>query len=299
MLLNEAVQKFINNLVMTNKSPETIIGYTKELSYFTKFWEDKYNYPPQLEEVMETHIEEYLQFKRDKKLATASIARALNILKSFYKFLCKKRICDTNEAYYLDPIKVVRSKRVFLTCEEFAKVLENTDSELMKSIFITLFNAGLRISELIYLKLDDVDLVNDMLHVFGKGRKYRDLPINTVLHNDLVQYASNRKSDSNNFFATERTGKVSSQYVNACLKEAVKKAGISKKISCHSQRHSFASIILINGGSVQDLRDLLGHESIKTTSIYLHSISENLRRTVNLLNKDTRKDKDIEEDKDE
>lgn len=283
MLFTQAVEKFINNLKITNKSQETITGYSKELKYFIIFWEDKYNYPPQLEDIDDSHIDEYLQYKKDKNMASSSIDRALHIISSFYKFLCKKRICSTNPAFYVDSIKVVKSRREFLTCEEFQKLLENTNSELMKVIFFTLYNSGLRISELINLKIEDVDLENKIIHVLGKGSKFRDIPINDKLYNVLTKYLKTRKSNSNYFFVTNRTGKISAQYINRCLGEAVDKAEINKHITCHSIRHSFSSNLLEHGATIEEVRELLGHANIRTTSIYLHSIPGNLRTAVNLL----------------
>ncbi|MEF2115224.1 MULTISPECIES: tyrosine-type recombinase/integrase [Clostridium] len=138
-------------------------------------------------------------------------------------------------------------------------------------------------SELTNLKMEDVDLKDKVIHVIGKGQKYRKIPISNKLYTILIEYLDNRKSSSNYFFVTRVTAKVSNQYINLCLKEAVKKAEINKDISCHSLRHSFASNLLLKGATIQDVRELMGHADVKTTSIYLHSIAENLRSSVNLL----------------
>ncbi|WP_446898496.1 site-specific integrase [Clostridium sp. LBM24168] len=90
MLFSEAAEKFLESLDIYNKSQETIIGYEKELRYFVTFWKGKHNHSPELDDVTDLDIEEYLKYKKDKNLATSSISRALNILRSFYKFLCKK-----------------------------------------------------------------------------------------------------------------------------------------------------------------------------------------------------------------
>ncbi|MBU3101788.1 tyrosine-type recombinase/integrase [Clostridium sp. DSM 17811] len=152
-----------------------------------------------------------------------------------------------------------------------------------ETIFSTFYNIGLRISELTNLKMEDVDLKDKVIHVIGKGQKYRKIPISNKLYTILIEYLDNRKSSSNYFFVTRVTAKVSNQYINLCLKEAVKKAEINKDISCHSLRHSFASNLLLKGATIQDVRELMGHADVKTTSIYLHSIAENLRSSVNLL----------------
>lgn len=283
MLFSEAVEKFLKNLDMCNKSNETITGYKKELGYFMKFWEEKYNYPPELDDVTDLHIEEYLQYKKGRKMATSSIARALNILRSFYKFLCKKRLYTINAAYYVDSVKVTKKPRQFLTEEEFKKVLESTDNKLMRCIFYVIFHSGLRISELTNLKLEDVDLDNKVMHILGKGEKYRDIPISDKLYSVLIEYLNNREVEGDYFFATKKTGSVSNQYINRCLKDAVKKAGIKKEISCHSLRHSFGSNLLAKGANIQDVRELLGHSDIKVTSVYLHSIPQSLKKSVNLL----------------
>lgn len=283
MLFTEAIEKFINNLEITNKSNQTIIGYRKELKYFVGFWEEKYNYPPEIEDISEEQIEEYLKYKRDKGMATTTVARALHILSSFYKFLCKRKMCSVNPTNFVDSIRVTRNRREFLTKEEFETLIENTENELMKYIFVTLFNSGLRVSELTNLKIEDVNLDNRLIYVIGKGNKYREIPINNNLYVIFKEYLNTKESKSNYFFATKKTGRVSSQYINLCLSESLEKSGINKKISCHCLRHSFATNLLSSGANIQDVRDLLGHADIKTTSIYLHSISENLRNAVNLL----------------
>ncbi|MBU3101787.1 MULTISPECIES: tyrosine-type recombinase/integrase [Clostridium] len=136
MFFSNAVEKFIANFQITNRSPQTVIGYRKELTYFMRFWDGKNNYPPELDEVTDSDIDEYLQYKTNKKLATATIARALNILNSFYNFLCKKRFCNINPAFYVDSIKVIKARRQFLTEIEFEKVLDNTVKVLMKQYFL-------------------------------------------------------------------------------------------------------------------------------------------------------------------
>jgi integrase/recombinase XerD len=246
MLFTEATEKFLQNLYVSNKSQETIKGYRRELKYFKIFCEDKYSCSLQLEDVTDMHIKGYLQYKRDKNMASSSIARSLHILSSFYKFLCRKKLCSINPTLYVDSIKVNKTKREILTKQEFEKVLNNTNKALMRYIFITMYTSGLRVSELINLKLENVDFQSRLIHVFGIGTQLRDVPINNNLYNVLIKYLKVREGCSNYFFNTKRTGRVSAQYINRCLQEAVQKSKINKHISCQSLRQSFAANLFVN-----------------------------------------------------
>ena len=140
-------------------------------------------------------------------------------------------------------------------------------------------------SEIINLKLEDVDLKSKVLHIIeGKGKKDRDVPINDKLHRILSHYLEHiRESDSDRFFAVLKTGKVSSGYINHCIHDAVNKLGWEKDISAHGLRHSFSTNLLEKGASVVSIQKLLGHASLAVTTRYLHQNTSKLSEAVNLL----------------
>ena len=180
-----------------------------------------------------------------------------------------------------------KKEREYLTMEEMARLLACIDHPVILAVCSTILYAGLRISEVCNLKKADVDLQNMELFVhLGKGKKDRILPISEELGEILLEYkAGSSYNQSEYFFATAHSkGHISHQYVNACIGKYVKKAGIQKHISAHNLRHSYASALATNGCSVVAIQKLLGHSSLKTTSIYTHTSKQELVDSVNSLN---------------
>ncbi len=148
-----------------------------------------------------------------------------------------------------------------------------------------MFYAGLRINECVNLKLDDVDFNNEEIKVIeGKGNKDRTVPMNDTLIELLEEYLDNGRIEAGtDRFLSSKSGKICAQLVNREIRKAVKSAGIQKKVSCHVLRHSFASNMLDRGANILQVQKLLGHESIETTSIYLHTTFEELQEAVDVL----------------
>ena len=159
------------------------------------------------------------------------------------------------------------------------------EQPVIKTVVHAMFYTGGRISEMIHLTLEDVDLEGRVLHIIdGKGGKDRDVPINDKLHQILTHYLGHiRDAHSNRFFALTRTGKVSASYINHWIHTAVEELGWDKDISAHVLRHSFGSNLLEKGASVVSIQKLLGHSSLRVTSRYLHQDTDKLTEAVNLL----------------
>jgi len=287
MLLYDAIEKYKQYLITMDKSNETIKGYMSDLSSFQSFIEEKYNCPLYLEEIQTTDIEDYLyDLKKIKKLQPASRSRNLYTLRSFWKYCTNKGLCDRNIAILLEPIKTQKKERVYLSMEEAAELIDAVSHPLVKVIVETLFYSGMRINECLNLRLKDVDLERKVIHVInGKGKKDRNIPINKNLYSILKNYINNIRPniDSNYFFATKKSGHISSTYVNRILQDTAKELNWTKKITAHILRHSFASNLIRNGVNIVHVQKLLGHSNLKVTSIYTHASMDDLNQAINVL----------------
>jgi integrase/recombinase XerD len=284
MLLNQTIKGFSKHMEFIDRSKETIRGYALELNSFSNFVTVKHNGPVYVEDIGLQDLEDYLLHEKERGIASASRSRSLYIIKSFYNYCCKKDICSRNLASFLEPVKIKQKERAFITEQEFNDLVKAIDHPVIRTVVQTMFYTGGRMSEMINLKLEEVDLKNKVLHIIeGKGKKDRDVPINKKLHCILSHYLTHiRESESGRFFAIESTGKVSSSYINRFIHEAADKLGWDKDISAHV-RHSFGTNLLEKGASVVSIQKLLGHANLTVTSRYLHQDINKLNAAVNLL----------------
>ncbi|AKA70850.1 tyrosine-type recombinase/integrase [Clostridium scatologenes] len=286
MLLNNGTKKFIYHLTITNKSKETIKSYTSDLTAFEHFLESKYNCAVYINEVKNADIDDYLYQLKLKKLSSASRSRQLYTLRSFWNYLYKNNLCDLNIAMSIEPIKIQRKERTFLSMEEARTLIDSIEHPIVKTVAQTLFYTGLRISECLNLKVEDVDIKNKIIHVLnGKGSKNRNIPINIHLLSILQSYVETYDCSTKNnyFFATEKSGSLSAAYVNRILNDTAKNLGWEKHISAHILRHSFASNLIKNGVNLVYVQKLLGHSNLKVTSIYTHANFDDLNKCINVL----------------
>ncbi|MGY0372860.1 site-specific tyrosine recombinase/integron integrase [Clostridium sp. JNZ J1-5] len=286
MLLDEAIEKFKRYLIMTDKSKETVRSYGVDLANFQQFLEEKYNCPLYLDEVQVDDIEDYLYFLKRKNLQTASRSRNLYTLRSFWNYGYKNKMCKWNLAMAVEPIKIQKKERTYLSPEEVKELIEEIDHPLIKLVVETLYYTGLRINECLNLKIENIDLDTKVLHVIGgKGNKNRDIPINQNLLPLFQSYLNNYRLEisSEYFFATKKSGKLSAPYVNTVLRDTVKRLGWKKHVTAHILRHSFASNLIKNGVNIVYVQKLLGHSNLKVTSIYTHANMEELDKSINVL----------------
>lgn len=287
MLVNQAIIDFVKYMKLIDRSKATIRGYELELVDFNNFIMGKHNGPVYMEDLKLQDLEDYLYFQKERGIASSSRSRSLYILRSFYNYCCKKDICRKNLASLLEPVKVYQKEKDFITEEEFEELVKAIKHPVIRTAIQTIFYTGGRISETINLKLEDVDLKNNIVHIIeGKGKKDRDVPINHKLHSILTNYLDNIREtevELGMFFATKKTGKLSATYINESIYEAVDKLGWEKQISAHILRHSFGTNLLNKGASVVSIQKLLGHANLRATSRYLHHNMEQLSEAVNLL----------------
>lgn len=274
-------------LLSLQRSDETIRGYLVDIMQLERFLSAKYNCPTYIEDLTEDDILEYLKMLREEKgYKPASINRHLNSIRTLCKFAYRKDWIDTNPTRNIDQVRFQRQERTFLTAEELDVFIDSIEHPLAQLAARIMSFTGLRVTECTSLRLEDVDLDNLVIHVInGKGGKDRDVPISAALVPYLVDYLENWRPNvsSNKFLATEKTGSITHQTINKAFHQTTYKLGWEKKVTCHILRHTFASKLVANDVHVSKISKLLGHADVRTTSIYMHSSTEELQEAVNLL----------------
>ncbi|MCO1603185.1 tyrosine-type recombinase/integrase [Desulfosporosinus nitroreducens] len=282
--MREVITLFKKHLIINERSPETLRAYMIELENFAQYNETQYNGPVYLEEVTVRDIEEYLHELKVRGSHASRRSRMVYILRSFYNFATRQELVNNNVAARVDSVKVQQLERTFLSDEEFQELVSVITNDLIKVLIYTLFMTGLRIKEALDLTLQDVDFTANVIRVkHGKGNKSRVIPIGDKLLPILRNYVdkSRPNCESSNFFATKVSGQLSASMANKTLKQTVSQLGWNKKVTCHVLRHSFASHLVRNNVNIVRVQKLLGHASLKTTSIYTHATMDELAEAVN------------------
>lgn len=234
----------------------------------------------------------FFEFLSEIGISDISQARITSGLKGFFKFLLfDKRIEDDPTALVESP-KLTRKLPEVLTVEEIDRIisvidLSKNEGQRNKAIIETLYSCGLRVSELINLKISCLYFPEGFIKVKGKGKKERLIPISNKAINEINMYLTSMrnhlspdKTDVDSLFLNRRSKKMTRVMIFTIVKELAEKAGISKHVSPHTFRHSFATHLLEGGADLRAIQDMLGHESILTTEIYTHIDKEQLRQTV-------------------
>lgn len=286
MLFGKGIEMFTENCRARELSSTTIEKYTYCLKKLDLFLSEVHNRPVYIDEVKADDIEQFLFQRYNPKEYSSSARQNVNTaFRSMYSFLERKKLCE-NTGKLIKREKVETDERETISEMEFRKIIQQIKSATVKAVLYILYFAGLRINEALSLKIYDVDLEKDVLHIkYTKNKEDRTVPINSRLKRILQDYLSNGRIDcrTDNFFSTYPKGQICAQEINKQLRKAVKKAEIEKNITAHSMRHSFASNLIINGVDVVTLRKLLGHRSIRTTSIYCHATLDELADAVDVL----------------
>jgi site-specific recombinase XerD len=285
LLLNQAIPVFEEWLSMRGMSGETMRGYLVDINQFNRWMTSKSNSPVFVDEITARHVEEFVSYLTNERgCKPRTVNRKINALSTFFQCMKKKKILSENPLEDFERVNVPDSERIYLSREEVEAIIQAIDHPVLHYFAMTMAYTGLRVSECINLTLHDVNLEDGYIQVInGKGGKNRTVPMSDRLKSKLQEYLKfhRPKTDSLFFFALKKTGTVSDQYVNRVLKEACKKAGITKHVTSYILRHSFASYLVKKDTHVAVIQRLLGHASVKTTSVYLHVHPNDLKEAVN------------------
>lgn len=225
------------------------------------------------EEITEDDVKKYLVNSPSEKSSSSTIL-FLAAIKYAYLGVLKKDIVQNIK-------RPKRDKRipVVLSKDEVKKLIENLNYEKSKLIVSLMYACGMRVSEIVSLKVDDFDFNEKIGHIRqGKGRKDRVFNIPEFLFDDLKKQAEAQKESKQEFLFNGPKGKLSSRNLQKIVSRAAKRAGINKSVHCHTLRHSFATHLLENDVDIRKIQELLGHSNLSTTQIYTHVSTEELKK---------------------
>ncbi|MBO5878441.1 MAG: site-specific tyrosine recombinase XerD [Alistipes sp.] len=284
---NEISRSYRKHLLLEKHlAQNSIESYMSDLAKFAHFILRMYDLPPK--EVATEHIQKYMIRLYDEGREKSSQARALSSIKSFYNFLLLEGKIDASPAELIETPKSSRPLPDTLSTEEIDRIIGSIDDSTTKglrdrAILEVLYSCGLRVSELCDLRLSDLFFGEGHIRVIGKGDKQRLVPISGLARDRIQLYQEKRremKSTSDILFLNNRGKRLTRIMIFTIIKQATQRAGIDKKVSPHTFRHSFATHLLEGGAGIRQVQELLGHESILTTEIYTHLDTTHLRQTL-------------------
>lgn len=289
---NEKITDFENFLKFErNFSTNTLDAYLRDIKKLRDYSEFDLDNTGPLEITYE-NIQEYLFQLSKKKFSERSQARWISSIKSFFKYLVEDEVRSDNPATLLEGPKLGLYLPDTLSFEDVERIIKaidlNTDLGKRNQCMIeVLYGCGLRVSELIDLKISNINFKESYIKVEGKGSKNRFVPLAAYTCNLIKEYIANIRSKykinkkcEDILFLNSRGSSMSRVIVFIIIKELTDKAGISRKISPHTFRHSFATHLLQNGADLRYIQEMLGHSSITTTEIYTHLKNEELRDVI-------------------
>ena len=282
------VEKFLDYIKFErNYSPMTVINYRKDLIEFERFYK-QLDCQLSWESVDSDVVRNWMEFMMDRGNSASSVNRRLSALRSFYRFALRRKFVDRDPVHGLQGPKRQKPLPQFLKESEMERLLDLnrwTDSYkdvLERTIIITFYVTGIRLSELIGLDDDDIDNVTCEVKVTGKRNKQRIIPFGKELAEVFARYLVIRntiaKGDSTAFFLTEKGKRMTNAQVRSLVKKNLTKVSTLKKRSPHVLRHTFATAMLNHESGLESVKKLLGHESLSTTEIYTHTTFEQLKK---------------------
>lgn len=267
-------------------SENSVEAYMRDLEQFAHFVLVKWDVPPR--KVEREMVERYLEWLYDEGREKSSQARMLSGIRSFFNYLLLNDEIQTSPAEDISAPKAGRTLPDVLTTDEIDRLIASIEVDTVKgrrdrAIVEVLYSCGLRVSELITLRVSDLFFGEGYIRVIGKGDKQRLVPISDLARERISLYLDERKAAKSNeevLFLNNRGKQLTRVMIFTILRQAALRTGIDKKISPHTLRHSFATHLLEGGAGIRQVQELLGHESILTTEIYTHLEAEHLRSTV-------------------
>jgi integrase/recombinase XerD len=272
-------------------SENSVHAYLRDIEKFTQYLlaEQKIRSPG---EIRLADLEKFIRWVSELGMTPGSQARIISGLKNFYKYCLQEDIVNTDPTSLLEAPKLKKSLPDVLSYEEIESIISRIDLSTAegtrnKAIIETLYSCGIRVSELVNLKLSCLYFDAGFVRIIGKGDKERVVPIGSSAVKFINLYKDNTRvhipvkpGNEDILFLNRRGRKLSRVMVFIIIKELAKLAGITKNISPHTFRHSFATHLVEGGADLRAVQEMLGHESIITTEIYTHLNREYLRDTL-------------------
>ena len=289
--MQRTIDRFLRYLkVERNCSELTIKSYREDLSLLIEYFTESKGRVPSPSVITSQDLRTYVAALHDAGYAKSSVSRRLASLRSFFRFAQREGVCDSNPAKPLRNPRRDRKLPHFLTNREIGKLLAAPPlSDPMghrdRAIFETLYSAGLRVSELVGMNLDDLDLEDGLVRVRGKGKRERLAPLGSHAVKALRGWLRKRvlakgqpKRNGSPVFLNKFGTRLSTRSVARMLEKYLKITGLDLRTSPHTLRHSFATHLLDRGADIRSVQELLGHKSLVTTQIYTHVSTAGLKR---------------------
>lgn len=273
-------------------SENSIEAYLHDVEMLVQFLEIKgLNYSPT--SITKKQVEEFIQYVSELGMSATSQARILSGLKAFFKYMLIEDMIKVSPTELIEAPKIGRKLPDTLSFEEINQIIDVIDlstneGERNKAMLETLYSCGLRVSELVNLRLSKLMLEEGFVIVIGKGDKERIVPIGSVAIKHINIYIKSvrnhmsviKKDSEDILFLNRRGGQLTRVMVFTIIKQLVEKVGIHKNVSPHTFRHSFATHLVEGGADLRAVQEMLGHESITTTEIYTHLDRDYLRQAI-------------------
>lgn len=281
------IDDFLEYLKVVKKhSDNTVINYQVDILEFNDYVKG------QLLNIQKETVNSYLNYLYDEKVSKSTIARKLSSLRTFYNYLLDKEVIEINFFSFIkNPKKDKRLPRFvsdnnidkMLAIPDIRKPLGQRNLVIMRMLYAT----GVRVSELVNIKVKDIEINERTIRILGKGSKERIVVFGVNTQNELKKYLDDGryKLDTRNseyLFLNKDGNRLSSRYVRKILDDTIIKASIEMHVSPHMLRHTFATEMLNNGADLVSVKDLLGHESLNTTSIYTHVSDDKIRQVYDM-----------------
>lgn len=272
-------------------SQNSVSAYVNDINKLILFFEEFYpGVTP--DKVKLPQLRKFVEWMNEKGVSPRTQARTISGIKSFYKYLLIEEVVENDPTTLLESPKIGRKLPDVLNDEEINTLIESVDLAKPeglrnKAILETLYSCGLRVSELVNLRLSNLHFEQEFLKIAGKGEKERLVPISKRAIEHIRKYMVGYrkklkidKSSENILFLNRRGRKLSRVMIFTIIKDLAEKNRLEKSISPHTFRHSFASALVQGGADLRAVQEMLGHESILTTEIYTHLDKEYLKETV-------------------
>ena len=286
-MIKDVIDSFLEYIFLEKKySSNTLRAYKKDLNEFQSYINKESI--KSLHDVKKKNIHEYLYFLSVKNLSSKTVSRKLASIKSFFNFLVKNQIIDNNIAKSVPSPKLDKRLPTFLNQDQISLLLklDNTNNiiELRNNLILELFySTGVRISELVKIKIDDIKLDDNSISILGKGGKRRIVIIGNYAKKKLQDYLNYDEVNSVGYlFKNVRKssiGHISERNVFNIVKKYTVKVTKNEKISPHALRHTFATHLLNNGADLMSVKELLGHSDLSSTQIYTHVNIKQLKKS--------------------
>ncbi len=285
------LDEFINHIKLDrNLSSRTIDAYNRDITKFIDYLQE-IKFDKNLEDLNIKMLREYLVYLTNNNLSRKSIRRNISALRTFFKFLIRKKIIQDNLFKFLRTPKLEKNLPTFLDVSEVQKLVEAPDQDTPlqvrdKAILELIYASGVRVSELISITINDIDLEHPEIRIIGKGGRERIVFVGKEAMKALTKYLNNSRPklikekniNIDALFVNHYGKALTVRSVQRIVKKYMIKSGINKNITPHSLRHSFATHMLDRGADLRTVQELLGHQSLATTQIYTHLTIEKLKK---------------------